>query len=1135
MKILRKIGLVLLSIMLLLFICIAIVVNFILTPNKITPLVVEKVNENINAKFSCSSVELTFFTSFPRFAFKVKNCILTAKELTANDTIASMEKCFASFDIYKYISKKRIDVHDITLEHPIIYLSTDSLGNGNWNILKESTDTNSSENSMNDLLLTNLTLRKLSISHANLRYTDGITKITQQVSDFNLLLKASKNSRGMKLALENSNNNIYLYKNPEKKYTIKKSTVNADFVYTNTDSILAIKKSDVSINNIHFSTGGTIQIFPRKRMMQTNLKATLSTKSLVNIIELIPKVFLNRDEIISTGNIDLTVNINGFYGHGRYPIVTAGLSINNGSLQYQHFPGNVDDFNSEMSARIGINDTTPSYVHIKSFVLKGTGVNMNVSGNIDDVLKNAKVDASVKAKLDLTALQTNFPVNKNIEARGNIESDIDANFKLSDILLKQYANIYINGNASINNVKLVSIPDSLYFSTQKIAAIFSRKKNTYNATAANFQLSNTDFNYKSNITFSGKLLKADLQALQTAEKAGKLHASVEMDAIKVASKRSQLFAELSHAVVNANLFPAADSSGSTLRKQKTDFADFLRKRIMGIDANADFAVSNLKFTAPADSIFLSAANITSHLTNQKKKYNSLTGKINLGNAEIVLKNDISVSVDKMTADIQAARTGQKSIMANASFEMGLTKFKIASQKLAGKLSSGIIKANLYPATETDSAYISSHLIIDSVAITQDKNFVALKQGSYDILLQRKSRKVWMPEGIVEFTRMHVKTPEFPIRMSMAASRLSFKGDDLILDHARIRLGRSTAIFTGHIQHPIGLFNHDKVSASLTLESDFIDANQLMQAFASTNKSAVINADSISVEPDISPADTATAAAKTTFKVPQNLHLDFSTNIKRIKFSTLAMDSVMGELQVTDGIVNLKKISLKTLAANLDANVVYAAKSNKEADLQFQLYLTNIEMSKIHELMTFVDTIFPMAKSFEGKADFRIKGKVKLDDSLNFKLPTLKAIAALKASQIMVLDGPSFRDIAKTFMFKSKEKNHVETLSMEMEMDKNEVIFLPALLEIDRYRLAVGGIQHLDMSYDYHVSVLKSPMPFKTGFEIEGKGTEYRIKLSSAKYKYYFTDKERLAEKADAAIINRREQILKELNFSNTIK
>jgi len=54
--------------------------------------------------------------------------------------------------------------------------------------------------------------------------------------------------------------------------------------------------------------------------------------------------------------------------------------------------------------------------------------------------------------------------------------------------------------------------------------------------------------------------------------------------------------------------------------------------------------------------------------------------------------------------------------------------------------------------------------------------------------------------------------------------------------------------------------------------------------------------------------------------------------------------------------------------------------------------------------------------------------------------------------------------------------------------------------MDRYKVAVGGTHNLDMTFDYHLSVLKSPVPFKLGIDIKGNLDDFKFKIVKCKYK-----------------------------------
>jgi hypothetical protein len=89
---------------------------------------------------------------------------------------------------------------------------------------------------------------------------------------------------------------------------------------------------------------------------------------------------------------------------------------------------------------------------------------------------------------------------------------------------------------------------------------------------------------------------------------------------------------------------------------------------------------------------------------------------------------------------------------------------------------------------------------------------------------------------------------------------------------------------------------------------------------------------------------------------------------------------------------------------------------------------------------------------------------------------------------------------------------------------------PSVITVDRYKVAIGGRHKMDMTYDYHISILKSPMPFKAGIDITGTDDDIDFKVTKAKYKNLFSTKERQRRKADSTLIRRKMSVMKSLPF-----
>lgn len=57
---------------------------------------------------------------------------------------------------------------------------------------------------------------------------------------------------------------------------------------------------------------------------------------------------------------------------------------------------------------------------------------------------------------------------------------------------------------------------------------------------------------------------------------------------------------------------------------------------------------------------------------------------------------------------------------------------------------------------------------------------------------------------------------------------------------------------------------------------------------------------------------------------------------------------------------------------------------------------------------------------------------------------------------------------------------------------------PFIFDLDRYKLGVQGHNDLALNFDYHIAVLKSPLPFKFGVNIKGNPDDYKVRLGKAR-------------------------------------
>lgn len=560
--------------------------------------------------------------------------------------------------------------------------------------------------------------------------------------------------------------------------------------------------------------------------------------------------------------------------------------------------------------------------------------------------------------------------------------------------------------------------------------------------------------------------------------------------------------------------------------------DIMNSNFNNMKLKGNSVFTNLLVNDPKDTIYLETkrAELVFGRKAEDNDNRKSFGKIAATDLKLNYKNQHNINLAGLDVKLKAKL--QKDSMPKLAAEIHLTNLKYTgSDKIKGVIRRANITAELSPKSTKDRPAINTTFTVDSAGVWQDKKFVGIKNGNYKLTIRKNREDIWMPRGTVEFNNLYAYMPDFALPLRMEHSKIGINNRAITLHNAHLFFGNSDVTLTGQINNMLAKKSPDKkVDATLTLTSNFIDANEIMKVLNPETTLKEQQPDFKQVAESKAHDPKKVGDKKTVFKIPENIKFVFNSDIKKLHYGAMDLRDLKGILKIEDGHLKVNHFELTTLAARLTTSINYVAVNDRKAKVDFDLNLHDVEMANIAKVMPAMDTLFPMTKSFVGKAHLRMQGSAMLNRRMDVIIPSVTSIAALQATDIMVLDSETFKEMAKTLMFKDKDSKTIQALNMEMIIEKSHMEILPALVEIDRYRLAIGGIQNLDLTYDYHVSVLKSPIPFKTGVNIKGNLADYKISLGKAKYKYYFTDSERLKEKADEAVINKKKNILAKLEL-----
>lgn len=377
---------------------------------------------------------------------------------------------------------------------------------------------------------------------------------------------------------------------------------------------------------------------------------------------------------------------------------------------------------------------------------------------------------------------------------------------------------------------------------------------------------------------------------------------------------------------------------------------------------------------------------------------------------------------------------------------------------------------------------------------------------------------WEVRGSLSFNKMRGFSRLLPIPMHMDQTTMKFNTNDITLTNAHLYMGKSDFLLNGEIKRiRQAMLRGGKLQGNFSLKSDYIDCNQLMKAMnagmlyseqlASAEAQPAINEENLVTMGATTLQDSiAVEVLDTTdrvFVIPSYLDMTLHTNAKKIDFNDVELSNVAGEVIIRDQSLNLSNLNMHSNIGRGKMTMFYTAKDERGAAAGFDLDMEDVMVEKLIGLYPAIDTLVPMLRSFEGVVDCQVTATCRMDSTMSLVLPSLHSACYLHGENMVLLDGEAFTEISKTLMFKNKKRNLIDSISVDLAIKDNKIEVFPFLVEMDRYKVAVGGTHNLDMTFNYHLSVLKSPVPFKLGIDITGNLDDFKYKIVKCRYKDIF--------------------------------
>ena len=369
---------------------------------------------------------------------------------------------------------------------------------------------------------------------------------------------------------------------------------------------------------------------------------------------------------------------------------------------------------------------------------------------------------------------------------------------------------------------------------------------------------------------------------------------------------------------------------------------------------------------------------------------------------------------------------------------------------------------------------------------------------------------WDLSGRLKVKDGRVITPFFPLENRLNNLDAKFTNNSIDLSGVTVKSGVSDISAKGALT---GLkraitSGRGRLVLDLNLVSNMIDLDEILLAAGAGGrfvppgeKTAFSDLDdgaymrSVKVE-----ASRDTTAESSLIVVPANLNAKVNLHAGGLRYSDLETSFVSSDIEMKERCLQVTNTLAMTNMGEVFLEGFYSTRTKKDIKAGFDLMLSNITAEKVIQLFPAVDSIVPMLKAFKGLLDCELAATASIDTSMNILLPSLSGMVKIDGKNLSLSESEDLDKLRKTLMFKDKDSSYIDRMSVRGIVKDNQLEVFPFILNVDRYTLALNGLQGFDQKFKYHVAAIKSPVPFRFGVNLGGTFDSWRWKLGKAKYK-----------------------------------
>ena len=333
----------------------------------------------------------------------------------------------------------------------------------------------------------------------------------------------------------------------------------------------------------------------------------------------------------------------------------------------------------------------------------------------------------------------------------------------------------------------------------------------------------------------------------------------------------------------------------------------------------------------------------------------------------------------------------------------------------------------------------------------DGNMTLKGRTSY---IEQKQYDKIISLGLFNFDNLKIKMSDISHPFEIVSGKINIDKSKIKLSSFSAVAGKSDFLLNGELSNYLPYFFLNKtLNGNFSLNSKNIDLDELSKWNISSD-TLVVAEKSMALEDSVF-----------VFDVPDNLNLNFNSDINKMYLGGIEITNTNGTVIVKSQKLELSKLDMSMLGGNASLTGYYKNNKGNSPFFNMQMNLKSMQISSLYKTSSVIRHYLPIAAKCQGEISSNLKMTGQFNPQFEMITSSLNGNGTLNTKDLKILDSSTFSDL-KSVLNEDKLKNiQISDFKTQFKITNGNINIAPFKTNLADQEVNISGNVSVDQQLD----------------------------------------------------------------------